>query len=255
MDLERHRHRSRNDAEAADAWRELLAPYVTGFTWLDAGQRERLERRAALLVGDLRWEAAQGFAVTDEMQLTIAARAALLIVELDERSYHDVSSVIVHPAAMVRRRERATAVAGVMRDDEEVLLGVAHHKGPVLLAWAAVLDDVTHPGRGHDVVLHEFAHRLDMLDGLVDGTPLLPDAAARHRWVEVCTGEYLDLRRSAGDGLLSGYGGVNPGEFFAVATEAFFTRGPELAADKPELYGVLRDFYRQDPAAAPGRPT
>ena len=98
------------------------------------------------------------------------------------------------------------------------------------------------------MVLHEFAHKLDMLDHVVDGTPPLPDRAARERWIEVCTREFELLDRADGsDPVLDDYGATDPGEFFAVATEAFFTGPAALASHKPDLYGVLRDFYRQDP--------
>jgi hypothetical protein len=118
----------------------------------------------------------------------------------------------------------------------------------VIIAWDAARADARHPERGHNVVFHEFAHKLDMLNDLIDGTPPLPDAAARRRWHEVCTAEYELLRSGMGDDLLRDYGAVNPGEFFAVATEVFFDLPGEMRARKPALYSVLRDFYRQDPA-------
>jgi len=97
-------------------------------------------------------------------------------------------------------------------------------------------------------VYHEFAHKLDMLDGTVDGTPPLATDQARARWIEVCTTEYTRLRKGEGGPVLDEYGTVDPGEFFAVATEAFFDRPVELEAANPDLYEVLRDFYRQHPA-------
>jgi Mlc titration factor MtfA (ptsG expression regulator) len=107
--------------------------------------------------------------------------------------------------------------------------------------------EALHPQRGRNVVFHEFAHQLDMLDGTVDGTPPLDDEGARRRWVEICTREFRAIRDDD-DHLLRDYAGADPGEFFAVATEVFFTRPLELRELHGELYGVLRDFYRQDPA-------
>ena len=100
------------------------------------------------------------------------------------------------------------------------------------------------------MVFHEFAHHLDMLDGWVDGTPPLPDEAARARWIDVCTDAYERLRRGDTGGVLDGYGSVSPGEFFAVATEVFFARPVALQRVRPELYRVLADFYLLDPVAA-----
>jgi Mlc titration factor MtfA (ptsG expression regulator) len=118
----------------------------------------------------------------------------------------------------------------------------------VIVAWDAARAGGRHPERGQNVVLHEFAHKLDMLDDMIDGTPPLPDRAARQRWIEVCTAEYERVRAGLGGHLLWSYAGVNPGEFFAVATEVFFTRPIELREQKPALYEVFADYYGQDPA-------
>jgi Mlc titration factor MtfA (ptsG expression regulator) len=166
-------------------------------------------------------------------------------------AYQDVSTVIVHPRTMRRHQIEAGEVHGTLTEGDIDLLGEAHHRGPVLIAWDAARRDARHPERGRNVVLHELAHKLDMLDLLVDGTPPLPDAVAHHRWVEVCTREFELLRAGQGGHLLDPYGATDVGEFFAVATEAFFCLPGELAHHKPDLYGVLRDFYGQDPAHRP----
>jgi Mlc titration factor MtfA (ptsG expression regulator) len=137
-----------------------------------------------------------------------------------------------------------------MNDAPLSVIGQAHaRRGPVIVAWDAARAGARHPERGHDVVLHEFAHKLDMLDDLIDGTPPLPDRAARERWIAVCTTELRLLRMGMGGHLLSSYAATNPAEFFAVATEVFFGRPLDLREHKPALYGVFADFYRQDPAA------
>jgi Mlc titration factor MtfA (ptsG expression regulator) len=137
-----------------------------------------------------------------------------------------------------------------MTDEPMSIIGQAHgRRGPVIVAWDAARAGARHPERGHNVVFHEFAHKLDMLDNMIDGTPPLPDQATRRRWIEVCTAEFQLVRAGLGGHLLWSYAGVNPGEFFAVATEVFFGRPLELRIEKPALYEVLADFYRQDPAA------
>ena len=197
-----------------------------------------------------RWEAAAGFALTDEIRIVIAAQAALLILGLDIACYRDVQAIIVHPTTITLTGVHPGPAEGVFTDSPLPLLGQANdRRGPVIIAWDAARADARHPERGHNVVFHEFAHKLDMLDDLIDGTPPLADAAARKRWAEVCTAEYELLRSGPGDDLLSDYAAVDPAEFFAVATEVFFDLPGELRAAKPALYSVLRDFYRQDPAA------
>jgi len=119
----------------------------------------------------------------------------------------------------------------------------------VILAWDEVEHAARNPGSGHNVVYHEFAHKLDMLDDIVDGTPPMASRQELQTWVEVCTDVYEDLRAGVDRPPLDPYGATNPAEFFAVATEAFFDASMDLELQEPELYAVMREFYRQDPAA------
>jgi MtfA peptidase len=243
------RRRDRGRAGLPAEWERITAGAVAHWALLDDAERARLGEMMEFLLRHKRWEAAAGFALTDEIRVVVAAQAALLILGLDLSWYRDVQAIIVHPTTVVLRGERPGPVDGVMTDSPEPILGQANdRRGPVLIAWDAARAEARHPEWGHNVVLHEFAHKLDLLDGLIDGTPPLPDEAARRRWVEVCTAEYDDLRTGRGDGLLSDYWAVDPGEFFAVATEVFFHRPGDLQTAKPALYAVLSDFYRQDPA-------
>ena len=225
----------------------MLADRVSHWQFLDDEERERLGDLTGLLVSRKNWEAAKGFELTDEMVLLIAAQAALLVLGLSFGHYREVGAIIVHPTTVVLRGPRGAPVQGLMTDAPMPILGQAAQKGPILIAWDAVAADARHPERGHNVVFHEFAHKLDMLDDVVDGTPPLPPDQ-RERWVEVCTREYEHLQ-GGNDPLLSSYAGVNVGEFFAVATEVFFDRPAEMRREKPDLYGVLSGFYRQDPAS------
>lgn len=199
-------------------------------------------------VFDIRWEAAKDFELTESMQVLIAAQACLLILELDADSYRGVGSIIVHPSAVVLTGPRSTG-NGMVSSEPYRIDGQAHFGGPVIVSWDAVASDARHPIRGHNVVYHEFAHKLDMLDGTIDGTPPLVIGDARTRWIEVCGREYKAIRNGTSGGLLRDYGGTDPGEFFAVATEMFFSRPVELFSQKQDLYEVLADFYRQDPAS------
>ncbi len=136
------------------------------------------------------------------------------------------------------------------------ILGQAFVQGPVILVWDAVLHGARHPEQGHNVVYHEFAHKLDMLDGAADGTPLLADRDQFAEWVAVFSCEFLRLRRLAEKGhktFLDDYGATNEAEFFAVATEEFFDRPIALLEHAPDLYRVLNAYYRQDPAVRANR--
>jgi len=132
------------------------------------------------------------------------------------------------------------------------ILGEAHMGGPVLLTWDAVRGSARNPERGHNVVFHEFAHKLDMFDGVADGTPPLDSSDEYTQWAKVCSASYKRLREQSDHGkktVLDPYGGVNEAEFFAVATEAFFDIPSALQRKESALYDVLRGFYHQDPAA------
>jgi Mlc titration factor MtfA (ptsG expression regulator) len=169
----------------------------------------------------------------------------LLGLEIDD--YPQLTSVIVHPST-VRLHGQRSAGGGVVASGTQALLGQAHYRGPVVLSWNASLRGARFPDGGENVVYHEFAHQLDMLDGITDGTPPLGDEVARQRWVEVCTTAY-DTVRAEGSPVLRPYAGTNPAEFFAVATEVFFNRPVDLRAHEPALYAELRNFYHPDPAA------
>lgn len=229
-------------------WTDLLERTVAGYRGLDTDERTRLAAMADALVHGFRWEAARDFELTDEMKVVIAGNAALLVLELGIEQYRGITSVIVHPGPIVLSGVRAGPAQGVVTTEEQWLDGEAHHAGPVLLAWGALRSEARFPDAGRNVVFHEFAHRLDMLDGVTDGTPPLGDADRLARWVEVCTREYEALRTGEVDPVLRSYAAENVGEFFAVATEVFFCRPLALAEAKPDLYAVLADFYRQDPA-------
>lgn len=249
------RRRQPDDTPFPDEWRHAIARRWMTWHQLSADERERLEALVTDFVRTTRWEAAQGFVVTDEMRVVIAAQACLLVLELDLDHYRRVASIIVHPRTVVLRGRHHVA-GGIMTDAPQTLAGQAHHRGPVLLAWSTAAFEARHPERGMNVVYHEFAHQLDMIDGVVDGTPPMDDDR-RERWVAVCTRAFEQLRRGRPaidePAVLRDYGATDAGEFFAVATETFFTRPAALAEQEPELYDVLRDFYRQDPAVRAAR--
>jgi Mlc titration factor MtfA (ptsG expression regulator) len=226
-----------------------VAQHLAVWPALDAAEQQRLLVVADELLSRKRWEAARGFALDDTVRVVIAAQAALLVLGLSTDHYRLVSGIVVHPTTVETTGVRPGPSRGTVTSDPLSVLGLAQSgRGPVVLAWDEALAGAHRSQPGHNVVLHEFAHKLDMLDGTIDGTPLLP-RELRADWVRVCTGVYQDLVAGRPRPPMRWYGATNPGEFFAVATEVFFEQPAELAALEPELYDVLRRFYRQDPAA------
>jgi MtfA peptidase len=232
----------------------IVEEHVAVWRVLDAGERELLEATSDWLLRHKHWEAARGFALDDDITVTIAAQAALLVLGLSVDEYREVSAIVVYPTAMQSRGIYAGPASGTVTDGVLPVLGEAHdRRGPVLLAWDEAEAAARNPGRGHNVVFHEFAHKLDMLDDLLDGTPRLARRGDLQRWVEVCSEVYGALRAGIARPPLEPYGATNPAEFFAVATEAFFDVPIALEHHEPALYEVMRNYYKQDPALRIGR--
>jgi Mlc titration factor MtfA (ptsG expression regulator) len=231
-------------------WRPLLAERVPALRALDEQDWTGLLGLVRRFLQDKHFEGTGGLAVTEEMKLLIAAQACLLILNLHAGCYPGLRAVVVYPATFVpRSTEIDSLLHGGPVDTPEPLLG-QHLRGVVLLSWDSVARSLV-TGDGN-VVFHEFAHELDREDGYVDGTPLLEAPSSTREWARVLQARFEELRRDASAGvtdLLSSYGATNRAEFFAVATETFFGRPEEMARRYPDLYGELRGFYRQDPAA------
>jgi Mlc titration factor MtfA (ptsG expression regulator) len=239
----------------ADAHRAVLERNVKHYGWLDADSQQQLRDLVQVFIADKTWEGCGGLELTDEMKVTIAAQACLLVLALPHRLYKDVDSILVYPSTVLRPARQAgifTRSSSAIASGPIALLGEAHARGPVVLAWDRVLRDGKQQRDGHNVVYHEFAHKLDMLDSHADGTPPLATHEEIARWQQICERVYLDLRVRAERGkstFIDEYGATNEAEFFAVVTEHFFEQPRALRREEPELYDVLRAFYRQDPEA------
>lgn len=226
-------------------WEPILHERFGHWSLLDDGELQRMRMLVSRFFHQNDWEAARGMDLTDEVKVLISAQAAMLLLGLEIDEYFDVTSVIVHRGT-VRLRGPRRGKAGTVTSGVHHLAGQATPRGPVVLAWNAVQRGATRPEHGQNVVYHEFAHRLDMLDGVTDGTPPLGSEEAARRWTSVCTAAFDRVRD--GDSVLRRYAGTNPAEFFAVATEMFFNLPIELVTHEPALYTELRSFYGQDPA-------
>jgi hypothetical protein len=234
-----------------EEWRVLLARRLPWWPTLDPGERLRMEDLIREFLAVKLWEGAAGFEPTEDVRVTITAEACLLVLGLDLDHYRDVTSIIVYPTAALRTGERSLR-PGIVTETPLALRGEAMLHGPVLITWDDVVQSVRHPGRGHNVVHHEFAHKLDMRDGYADGIPAIVSRAQRSRFDAVTAAEFHRLEDGETAHVLDPYGATNRAEFFAVATEAFFERPGPLREGLPGLYAVLRDFYRQDPARRAG---
>jgi Mlc titration factor MtfA (ptsG expression regulator) len=232
------------------AWLEYLTRNVAHYRFLSEREQAKLRDDLRIFLAEKHWEGCGGLIVTDEIKVSISAQAMLLVLALDHDYFNRVLSILVYPHGYQGPREQY-GPDGQIHEGGEGRLGEAHYRGPVVLSWEEVRRDGRHPSRGRNVVFHEFAHQLDMLDGVVNGTPPLPTAEEGRRWKEIMTTEYQRLVQASEHGratLLDQYGTTNAAEFFAVCTECFFDRPVEMAERHPDLYNLLRSYYRQDPA-------
>ncbi len=249
--LRRRRRRALLREPVPDRWFDIVSNNVHQYEALSAGERARLFDDVRILVAEKNWEGCGGLAINDEVKVTIAAAASLLLLGFENEYFDAVQSILVYPDAYVAPGH-SIAKGGLVLEGDSHREGEAWYRGPVILSWA----DTLAGGRGHtpgyNLVLHEFAHQLDMQNGrIVDGTPPLSSRTEYDRWQQViqCESERLE-RDCARDRptLLDCYGLASLGEFFAVSTECFFERPREMQREHPELYQILRDYYRQNPA-------
>lgn len=234
------------------AWKKILVQNVAYYGMLKAEERAKLHALIQVFVAEKYWEGAGGLELTDEIRVTIAAQACLLLLGLPHNYYRNVQSIIVYPSTVTppRRKRSFFESSPTSVEAPQPILGQAFKGGPVILCWDAGLRGGRNSQDGHNLVYHEFAHKLDMLDGAADGTPPLRDRAEYRDWVRVCSEEFLRLKKDAKKGkksFLRSYGAVNEAEFFAVATEQFFEQPQKMVEHAPELYRVLKEYYRQDP--------
>lgn len=232
-------------------WDQILARNFPVDSRLPESDRNDLRRRTKIFLVEKRFEGVGGLEMTDEIRVTVAAQACLLLLHRGEDDYPALSTILVYPTAY-RVHTREHSEYGMVTEGDQVRLGEAWNAETVVLSW----DDVRHGAAdnrdGHNVVLHEFAHQLDMEDRAANGAPALAHRSMYAAWARVLGHEYEQLQDAVDRHertLMDAYGTQSPAEFFAVATETFFEEPVKLRDEHSELYEQLREFYRQDPAA------
>lgn len=236
-------------AVSDEQWRqvETQLPFLDH---LSAEQRQRLRQMSLGFIAEKQWHGAQGLQLTATMQLSIALQACLLVLELGLERYDGWVGIVIYPGDFIIPRQIVDE-DGVAHEFDDIVLGEAWQGGPVLLSW---FDEATGPPEGINVVIHEFAHKLDMADGLADGTPPLSADLSRREWCQTFAAAYEDFCRRVDEADFRGeettldpYASESPAEFFAVLSEAFFATPALLDAEYPDVYRLLARFYRQEP--------
>lgn len=227
-------------------WEEIEA----GLWFLDRltpAERVELRRLAREFIAAKEWSGAQGLELAPRIQLAIALQACLPILHLGLDWYSGWVGIVVYPGDFIIPRQVVDG-AGVVHEYDDQVMGEAWHGGPVLISWFDDPDDT----RGVNVVIHEFAHKLDMRSGDADGMPPLHEGMSRRHWATAMGAAFEDFQRRVDGGedtLIDPYAAELPSEFFAVTSEVFFEDPLLLRQEYPEVYRQLALFYRQDPAA------
>ena len=235
-----------------ELWRHCLGahPFLAERSTADLAELRRL---STLFLDRKEFSGAGGLQITDTVAVAIAAQACLPILRLGLQAYEGFVGIVVHPDEVVATRE-VMDDDGVVHRYEETLSGEAMEGGPVMLSWHDVSQGGEWSDGAYNVVIHEFAHVLDMQDGLADGVPVLPTRDARSQWLAVLEAEYQAFcdaleQQASPPPVIDPYGAEAPEEFFAVAAEAFFVTPQALLRGHPRLYRLLSGYFLQDPAA------
>ena len=237
---------------------ELVTAIERNFPYfhkLSDDDRRELLGHVQVFLAEKTFEGCGGLELTDEMRVTIAAQACVLLLHRETDYFPECNAILVYPTTFVAKATRMEG--GVVIEGEEARLGESHARGLVVLAWDNVRRGARDLADGHNVVFHEFAHQLDQEHGPTDGAPELPRSSMYSPWARVLGQEYAHLQENIEHHrktVIDGYGATSPAEFFAVVSETFFEKPRQLKAKHPELYDLFCKFYQQDPVERLSRP-
>lgn len=248
--FKKHRRNRLMKQKLPAQWLSIIERNVPYYRCLSPEEQTELQGLINVFLHEKEFEGCAGLVITDEIRVTIAAQACLLLLGRETDFYPPLRSILVYPHAYVAPVKKVDSDF-LVTEGLEARFGESWSHGYVILSWDDVLKGVSDIHDGHNLVFHEFAHQLDEESGAADGAPLLPLRSMYITWARVLTREYEELIKNIQQNrptLLDKYGATNPAEFFAVATEFFFEKPVELKQLHPELYKQLRLFYQRDPA-------
>jgi Mlc titration factor MtfA (ptsG expression regulator) len=224
----------------------ILMSNVPVYRRLPDDLRAQLHGHINVLLAEKHYEGCNGFEITDEVRVTIAGEAALLILNRETKYYPDLLTVLVYPDVFYADIEDGDG--HIVSEYKEDRSGESWDMGVIILSWTDAVEHASTGRGGYNVVLHEFAHQLDMENGAMDGFPRLRSREEREAWRGAFTAAYETLQRGGRRSVVDEYGAEDPSEFFAVVTESFFERSMALKREQPDLYNVLARYYCVDPA-------
>jgi Mlc titration factor MtfA (ptsG expression regulator) len=229
-------------------WEKILENNIAYYHHLSEEDKTELKGHIQIFLNEKEFEGIDGFEITDEIKVTIAAQACVLLLHRETDYYPTLHTILVYPHAFYSHVKQYLP-GGIVSEGEQGRLGESWYRGPVVLSWDDVRRSAHDHNDAHNVVFHEFAHQLDSESGSNEGIPLLPNRSSYIAWARVLGGEYQELLKEIQHHQktdIDPYGATNAAEFFAVVTEAFFEKPVELKKHHPQLYEQLSLFYKQD---------
>ncbi len=243
------RHRALRKQHFPEQWEDILKKHVGHYEILPANLRRDLQGHIQIFLDEKSFEGCGGLEVTDEMKVTIAGLASMLLLNRKTHHYPDLNTILIYPRGY--KVDQTSSNGITVAEEQQGRLGESWDHGTVVLSWS----DVTHGAHniedGHNLALHEFAHQLDQEHGVANGVPLLERESRYTTWAKVLSAEFERHQKRINKGkrtVIDGYGATNPAEFFAVTTETFFEKPHQLKSKHPELYAELKKYYHLDPA-------
>nr|WP_315259994.1 zinc-dependent peptidase [uncultured Duganella sp.] len=227
----------------------ILRRSIPVYGRMNADLQQQLRRMVVQFLHQKKFIGCEGLEVTDEIAVTIAGQACLLLLNRHSKVYPALHTILVYPSEFVAQRAEV-GPGGVITPGRQSMLGESWDDGRVVLSWDDVRRGAGDWTDGHNVVLHEFAHQLDSESGRANGAPYLGNPASYSEWSEVLSNAYQNLRWHAmhrQPAVMDHYGATNPAEFFAVATETFYEKPYQMAEHYPELFAEFLKYYRVDP--------
>ncbi len=231
-----------------DEWQDIVRRNVPLYNRLPDFLKEQLHGLVHVFLAEKEFEGCGGLEITEEIKVTIAAQACMLLLNRKTTYFPKLHTILVYPHTYVAKT--ISSDGRIRIDGQSVRLGESWQNGPVVLSWNSVTGGTMNVTDARNVVLHEFAHQLDQEDGAADGAPILERRSRYAEWARVLSAEYEALQKKKKKrrrSVMNKYGATNPAEFFAVITETFFEKPRQMKKKHPDLYEELRDYYKLDP--------
>ncbi|MCK5685213.1 zinc-dependent peptidase [bacterium] len=237
------------DLPFSPEWEEYIINNIPMYSVIPEKYKKELHGHIQVFLNEKSFEGCGGLELTDEIKVTIAAQACVLLLNRKTSYYNDLSSIIIYPSAYFGNMDGDFVH---IENGNEVRLGESWGRGLIVLSWDDTLRGAKNAFDAENVVIHEFAHQLDQEDGSADGCPILENRSCYKSWGKVLSKEYEKLQKKRSKNrkaVINFYGATEPAEFFSCATEAFFEKSRQMQKKHPELYDELKFYYRLDPAS------